>query len=78
MKDTMGMEVDFGQLLRVLLKRAKYIILITLIFGVIGMAAAVTTPPMYKAHAKMIVNASANSGNNYDSNQGVYKSRCGN
>ena len=67
MKDTM--ELDLGQLLLALKKRAIFIILITLVFAVIGMSVAVTTPPMYQAHAKMIVNASGNSGTNMGSDQ---------
>ncbi len=62
MKDTMELEVDFGQLLRVLKKRAKYIILITMVFAVFGMTVAVVlTPPVYQAKTKMIINAGNNS-----------------
>lgn len=69
MKDTMEFEIDFGQLLRFLAKRARYIILITMVFAVFGMALAVTTPPKYEAHAKMIVNARGNSGVNMTTEQ---------
>ena len=57
MKDTMELEIDFGQMLRVLKKRAKYIILLTMVCAVLGMAVAVTTPPKYRARTQMIVNA---------------------
>lgn len=61
MKDTMELEIDFGQMLRVLKKRAKYIILLTMVCAVLGMAVAVTTPPKYRARTQMIVNAGSNS-----------------
>jgi len=69
MKDTMELEVDFGQLLRVMKKRAKYIVLITMVFAVIGMSLAVMTPPVYQAQTMMIINARGNGGNNIDSDQ---------
>ena len=69
MKDTREMEVDLVQLLLALKKRVKYILLITVLFAAIGTAVAVTTPPVYQAHAKMIVNARGNSGVNMDSDQ---------
>ena len=68
MKDTM--ELDLGQLLRVLKKKAKYIFLITVIFALIGfLSAEVLTAPVYEAQAKMIVNASGSSGQNMGSDQ---------
>lgn len=68
MKDTM--ELDLGQLLRVLKKKAKYIFLITVIFALIGfLVAEVLTAPVYEAQAKMIVNASGSSGQNMGSDQ---------
>ena len=68
MKDTM--ELDLGQILRVLKKKAKYIILVTAIFALIGfLTSELLTTPMYQAQAKMIVNASGNSGQNINSDQ---------
>ena len=58
MKDTMERELDIGQLLRMLLKKAQYIALITALVAVIGVAVSVlTTKPVYEAKAKMIINA---------------------
>ncbi len=61
MKDTTEMEIDIGQLLRVLKRRAKYIILFTMVCAVLGMAVAVVTPPKYQAKTQMIINAGSNS-----------------
>ncbi len=61
MKDTMEFEIDFGQMLRVLKKRAKYIILMTLVFAVLGMSSVVMTPPAFQANTKMFINAGSNS-----------------
>ena len=61
MKETTEFEIDFGQMLRVLKKRAKYIILITMVFALFGMAVVVMTPPAYKANTKMFINAGSNS-----------------
>jgi len=58
MKENMERELDVGQLLRALLKKARYIVLITLIVAMAGLAFSVlTTKPVYQAKAKMIVNA---------------------
>lgn len=57
MKEAMEFEVDLGQLLRVLKKRAKYIFMATLIFAVIGMTVCASTPPVYQVQTKMIINA---------------------
>lgn len=70
MRDTMELDIDLGQLLRVLKKQAKYIILITMLFAFFGMVVCVVlTPPVYQAQAKMIVNARGNSGVNIDTDQ---------
>ena len=70
MRETMEQELDIGQLLRVLLKKAQYIVLITILVTIIGVAISVlTTKPVYQAQAKMIVNANANSRPDYDSDQ---------
>ena len=58
MKENMERELDIGQLLRALMKKARYIVLITLIVAMAGVAFSVlTTTPVYQAKAKMIVNA---------------------
>lgn len=58
MKENMERELDVGQLLRALLKKARYIVLITLVVAMAGLAFSVlTTKPVYQAKAKMIVNA---------------------
>ena len=61
MKETTEFEIDFGQMLQVLKKRAKYIILMTMVFALLGMAIVVMTPPAYKANTKMFINAGSNS-----------------
>ena len=61
MKDTVEFEIDFGQIFRALKKRAKYIILVTLVCALFGMAVVVTTPPAYQANTKMFINAGSNS-----------------
>lgn len=61
MKETVEFEIDFGQMLRVLKKRAKYIILVTLVCALFGMAVVVTTPPAFQANTKMFINAGSNS-----------------
>lgn len=70
MKDKMDMEMDLGQLLRVLKGKVKYIILITLTIALVGTAVTVVTfEPMYQAHAKMRIDASGNSGQNITPDQ---------
>ena len=61
MKETTEFEIDFGQMLRVLKKRVKYIILMTMVFALFGMAVVVVTPPAYQANTKMFINAGSNS-----------------
>ena len=54
MKDTT--ELGVGQLLHILKKKAKYIVLVTLVFALVGfLIAEVFTEPVYEAQAKMIV-----------------------
>ena len=68
MKDTM--ELDLGQILRVLKKKVKFIILVTVIFALVGfLVSELLTTPVYQAQAKMIVNASGSSGQNINSDQ---------
>ena len=68
MKDTT--ELGVGQLLHILKKKAKYIVLVTLVFALVGfLIAEVFTEPVYEAQAKMIVNASGSSGQNIGADQ---------
>ena len=68
MKDTM--ELDLGQILRVLKKKAKYIVLVTVVLALMGfLVSEVLTVPVYEAQAKMIVNASGSGGQNINSDQ---------
>jgi len=68
MKDTT--ELGVGQLLHILKKKAKYIVLVTLVFALVGfLVAEVFTEPVYEAQAKMIVNASGSSGQNIGADQ---------
>jgi len=58
MKEMMERELDIGLLLRALLKKTRYIVLITVFVAVIGVAVSVlTTKPQYEAKAKLIVNS---------------------
>ena len=53
-----NIELDIGQLLRALMKKARYIVLISVVVAMAGLAFSVlTTKPVYQAKAKMIVNA---------------------
>jgi capsular polysaccharide biosynthesis protein len=62
MKENLERELDIGQLLRALLKNARYIVLITVVVAMVGLALSVlTTKPVYEAKAKMIVNADISS-----------------
>ncbi len=60
MKANAEKEVAFGRFFGVLIKRAKYIVLITVTFALIGaMVSALFTTAVYQAQAKMIVNVSS-------------------
>ncbi len=56
-REEQGMEIDLMQIIRTLLGNLKYIILVTLIFGVLSyLGSAMLVTPIYEANAKMIVN----------------------
>lgn len=57
-KEEQGIEIDLIQILRVLLNNLKYIVLVTVIFGVLGyLGSSIFMTPIYEAGAKMIVNS---------------------
>ena len=58
MKETKNIEIDLLQMGRVLLKNAKYIVVVAVIAGLIGwLASTMGITPIYQADAKMIVNS---------------------
>jgi len=57
-REERGIEIDLLQLAKRLLENAKYIILATVIFGILGYVGTVMfVTPVYQAGAKMIVNS---------------------
>lgn len=69
-KESHEIEIDLVQLVRVLWGKAKYIILVTVIFGVLGMVGSATfITPIYEASGKMIVNTRENSNANVSNDQ---------
>lgn len=56
-REERGIEIDLMQLVRKLLENVKYIILVTVILGVVGyIGSSLFLTPIYQASAKMIVN----------------------
>lgn len=56
-REEQGMEIDLMQMVRALLGNLKYIILVTVLFGVLGyFGSKMLVTPIYEAGAKMIVN----------------------
>lgn len=56
-KEQQGIEIDLMQLARTLWENAKYIVLVTVIMGLLGFAGStIFLTPVYEASAKMIVN----------------------
>lgn len=56
-KEDHEMEIDLLQLIRALWKKAKYILLVAIIFGILGAVwSTMFATPIYEASAKMIVN----------------------
>lgn len=65
-KEKREIEIDLLEILRVLWDNLKYIVLVSLVLGIIGFVASKTLlTPIYEASAKMIVNT------RYDENQTV-------
>lgn len=57
-KEEQGIEINLMQIIRKLLENAKYIILVTLVFGILAYVGSTTLmTPIYQAGAKMIVNS---------------------
>ena len=56
-KEERGIEIDLFLLIRKMIENIKYIIMATVILGVVGFAvSALFMTPIYQANAKMIVN----------------------
>ncbi|MBR4017863.1 MAG: capsular biosynthesis protein [Oscillospiraceae bacterium] len=69
-KEDRVFEVDLLQLFRVLIDNLKYIILATVVFGILGyFGSKLLLTPIYEADAKMIVNTSKNDDNKVTSDQ---------
>jgi len=64
------MEIDLMQIIRTLLGNLKYIILVTVLFGVLGYAGStMLVTPIYEAGAKMIVNTRKDESQNVTNDQ---------
>lgn len=69
-REAQGMEIDLMQIVRVLLGNLKYIILVTVLFGVLGyFGNKVLVTPIYEAGAKMIVNTRKDESQNVTNDQ---------
>ena len=69
-KEEQGMEIDLMQIIRTLLGNLKYIILVTVLFGVLGYAGStMLVTPIYEAGAKMIVNTRKDESQNVTNDQ---------
>ena len=69
-KETKAIEIDMMEMLRALMNKAKYILLVTLILAVVGFVVSSTLmTPIYEASAKMIVNARYNEDQNITNDQ---------
>lgn len=69
-REEQGIEIDLMQLVRTLLSNLKYIILVTVIFGVLGYVGnTMLVTPIYEAGAKMIVNTRKDESQNVTNDQ---------
>lgn len=57
-REERGIEINLMQIIKVLLEKARYILLIAIVFGIIGyVVSAMFLTPVYQASARMIVNS---------------------
>ena len=69
-REEQGIEIDLMQMVRALLSNLKYIILVTVLFGVIGyIGSSMLVTPIYEAGAKMIVNTRKDENQNITNDQ---------
>lgn len=69
-KEEQGMEIDLMQIVRALLSNLKYIVLVTVLVGVLGyVGSTMLTTPIYEAGAKMIVNTRKDDNQNITNDQ---------
>lgn len=69
-REEQGIEIDLMQIVRTLLGNLKYIVLVTLLFGVLGyFGSKMLVTPVYEAGAKMIVNTRKDESQNVTNDQ---------
>ena len=69
-KEERGIEINLLELVKKILVNAKYIVLVTCIFGIIGyVASAFFMTPIYQAGAKLMVNVSSDQNKNMTNDQ---------
>ncbi len=69
-REEQGLEIDLMQMVRTLLGNLKYIVLVTVLFGLIGyIGSAMLVTPIYEAGAKMIVNTRKDDNQNVTNDQ---------
>ena len=69
-REAQGMEIDLMQIVRALLGNLKYIVLVTVLFGVLGyFGSKMLVTPIYEAGAKMIVNTRKDENQNVTNDQ---------
>ena len=69
-REEQGIEIDLMQIVRALLGNLKYIILVTVLLGILGyIGSAMLVTPIYEAGAKMIVNTRKDESQNITNDQ---------
>ena len=69
-REEQGMEIDLMQIVRALLGNLKYIVWVTVLFGVLGyVGSTILVTPIYEAGAKMIVNTRKDDNQNVTNDQ---------
>ena len=69
-REEQGIEIDLMQIVRALLGKLKYIVLVTVLFGVLGyLGSTMLVTPIYEAGAKMIVNTRKDENQNITNDQ---------
>lgn len=69
-KEEQGIEIDLMQIVKALLSNLKYIVVVTLLFGVLGyLGNTMLVTPIYEAGAKMIVNTRKDDNQNVTNDQ---------
>lgn len=69
-REEQGVEIDLMQIVRALLSNLKYIVVVTVLFGVLGyLGNTMLVTPIYEAGAKMIVNTRKDENQNVTNDQ---------